>query len=620
METIHQIVRKAESNYLQGGTKLGKYVEWSMHDTIETIDAYLNSRHTSGLTDSLGREKPFFNIVTAAANIWYRATDLDRKDIRIIPDSSQDVALSFIATVLLQNWMKEARFGVFLNDWGRALARYGSAVVKFVEHDGKLRASVVPWNRFIADPIDFDAIPRIEKFYKTPEQLRQNPQYDQTQVDALLTAIETRKTLDHQQQDTDSGFVELYEAHGNLPTYMLQDAPKDVEPKDVKYRQQMHVVSYVKNEKGEIQDFTLYKGKEAKDPYMLTHLIKEDGRTLSIGAVEYLFDAQWMANHTMKAWKDQLDLASKLIFQTADKNFVGRNVLTAIETGDIMVHEIEKPLEPVNNAGHDVGNLQSFMQQWDRLGQEITSTPDAMRGITLPSATAYRQAALLTQASNSFFAMMTESKGLHCEDMLREYVIPFLKKQLNTKNEIVAILDDQGVSEIDAMYVPREAVRQYNAQFKKTLLSGNIPPAYNAATAEASVRSNLAQLGNKRFFKPDDVSEKTWMQALDGFEMRVNVEITDEASDTQAVLTTLSTVLQTIASNPAILQDPNGKMLFGKILAETGVVSPVQLSTPAPQTPAAPGADSGAPPTIPTTALPPNVLPARQRAAPLVGS
>jgi hypothetical protein len=50
------------------------------------------------------------------------------------------------------------------------------------------------------------------------------------------------------------------------------------------------------------------RARERKDPYMITHLIEEDGRTLSIGAVEYLFDAQWMQNHTVKNMKDLLDL------------------------------------------------------------------------------------------------------------------------------------------------------------------------------------------------------------------------------------------------------------------------------------------------------------------------
>ena len=43
--------------------------------------------------------------------------------------------------------------------------------------------------------------------------------------------------------------------------------------------------------------------------------------------------------------------------------------------------------------------------------------------------------------------------------------------------------------------------------------------------------------------------------------------------------------MKTIAANPMILQDPNAKMLFNKILETTGYISPVELSIqqPVPQ-------------------------------------
>src|SRR3990167_3044619 len=137
METVHEIIRQAETNYLNGTAKIGKYVDFSMHNTVETIIAYLNSKFTGsgGDKDSLGREKPFFNIVIASANIWFRATDIDRKDISIAPSGISQVAGAFLATIHLQEWMKKARFGTFLNEWGRVLARFGSAVVEFIERD-----------------------------------------------------------------------------------------------------------------------------------------------------------------------------------------------------------------------------------------------------------------------------------------------------------------------------------------------------------------------------------------------------------------------------------------------------------------------------------------------------
>src|SRR3990167_8784772 len=115
--SIFEIVRKAEADYTKGTVKIGRHVDFSMCNTIETITAYLNSRHTSGDRDSLGREKPFFNLVSAAANIWYRATDIDRKDIRLIAKNSKQVVLAFVEQVLLQDWMIRERFGVFLNLW-----------------------------------------------------------------------------------------------------------------------------------------------------------------------------------------------------------------------------------------------------------------------------------------------------------------------------------------------------------------------------------------------------------------------------------------------------------------------------------------------------------------------
>jgi hypothetical protein len=588
MQKIHEIVKAAEDNYVQGTTTISKFVNWSMFDTINTIDAYINSKHLSGPTDSLEREKPFFNIVTAAVNIWYRATDIDRKNIRLIAKKARDIGINLIATVHLNEWMKKARFGVFLNEWGRTLAKYGSAVVKFVEQDGELFVSVIPWNRFVSDPIDFDAIPHIEKFYKTPEQLRMMPGYDQDAVDKLITTLSARKLLDGTtSQDTNNNFIEIYEVHGRMDSRLLDEDPDlSVEDKDIRYVQQMHVVSMVVDGQ-ETKDFTLYKGREKKNPYMITHLIKEDGRTLSIGAVEYLFDAQWMQNHTVKNMKDTLDLASKLIFQTADTTYVGQNILSAIETGDIFVHGVNMPLTRLANDKPDIMAMMNYRQMWAGLGQEITSTPDALRGTTMPSGTPYSLGAMLADQGGSLFEIMTESKGLAIEDMLREYIIPFIKKKMDTSDEIVATLDEQGITEVDALYIPNQAIRNYNNRTKEQILSLQPTEPFNPTAEEGAIKRDLSALGNKRVFKPSEISEVTWKEALKDYEWEVEVEVTNESVDKQAVLATLSTVLQSIASNPAILQDPNAKMVFSKILSETGVLSPLQISATGAQTPPA---------------------------------
>lgn len=595
--SIGTLVRKAEQNYISGTTNISKYVQFSMYENIEKIEAYLNSKHTSGETDSLGRDKPFFNIVTGAVNIWYRATDLDRKDIHIKPTKGEDILASFLMTAKLQRWMRDNNFGAFLNDWGRSLARYGSTVLKFVEQDGKLYPMVIPWNRLIVDSVSFDDNIKIEVLELNESQLRQKKGYKKEAVDALCNSFTARQTLGKQNKDNQNDFVKVYEVHGVLPLSTLKRSKGEevLDGDDDIYMQQMHVISFVEKEKkGEYEDFTLQSGKENKDPYMITHLIREDGRTQSIGAVEHLFEAQWMMNHSVKAIKDQLDLASKLIFQSADSSFAGQNALLAIENGDIMTHADGKPLTQLQNNSHDITALQNFGAQWKALAQEITSTPDAISGNTMPSGTAYRQVAILNQESHSLFEMMIENKGLALEDMLRFYILPFIKKnELGNAKEIIATLDDYGIKQVESTFIKNEAVNRLKRHVVDSLLAGKMPME-TVDSMQAQVAGELQSQGNHRSIKPSDIDDTTWKEVFKDIEWDVEVDITGESSNKEVAMTTLTTLLQTIAGNPMVLQDPNAKLLFNKILTTAGEISPLELSSvppapaPVPQAPQAP--------------------------------
>jgi hypothetical protein len=581
--SIASLVRENETNYTTGTTTISKYVQKSMYDDLNKIDAYLNSKHITGDTDALDREKPFFNIVTAAVNIWYRATDIDRKNIRIKPVKSKDTIAAYLATIKLHSWMRKTNFGATLNDWGRSLARYGSSVLKFVEKDGTLYSEVVPWNRLIVDPVDFENNIKIEILELTEAQLRSRKGYDKEMVDALCNALQARETIDKTQIDTKSHYIKLYEVHGMLPLSYLTGKEED----SYEYVQQMHVVSFVaKKEKGTFEDFTLVKGKEAQDPYMLTHLIKEDGQTLSIGAVHHLFEAQWMMNHTVKSIKDQLDLASKLIFQTADPAFVGQNALSAIETGDILIHN-GQPLTQVANTSHDITALQSFGNQWKGLSNEITGISESMLGNTAPSGTAWRQVETLLQQNQSLFELMTENKGFYIEEMLRRFVIPHIKTKLDTKEEIVATLSDHGIEEISELFIKNESVRSAN----KKIIGKNLDYLRKKAPRPVTslekdkiiqeesngLRESLNSLNGSRFFKPSELSDKTWKQVFENFEWECEVDVTGESTD-KDLPTTLNTLLSFFIKKQGQPLTPMEKFTINKILTATSSISPVEIS------------------------------------------
>lgn len=576
---VGQLVRELETAFISGtGTLTSKYVTSDLYDDINKIYAYLESKHWTGPTDSLNRDKPFFNIVIAARNIWYRATDIDRKNIMIKPTKSKDAITSFLATIHLQQWMREENFGSFLNDWGLDLAGFSSSVVKFIENDGKLHCMVVPWSRIICDQVDFDSNPKIEVLEMTEAQLRMRVKthgYDKDMVDKLCDALQARELTDREKQDQKSNYIKLYELHGDLPVSYLtgQDTDKD------EYAQQMHVLSFVAaKDKGRFDDFTLVSGREAQDPYMLTSLLPNTDGSISVnGSVKNLFEAQWMMNHTVKSIKDQLDLASKNIWQTADPNYIGRNVLTALEVGDILVHADNKPITQVQNTAPNVSIQESFANMWKSQSSEINGISEAMLGNNPPAGTAWRQVSALLQENHSLFELMTENKGLCLETMLRRFVIPFLKKQMDTSDEITATLEAHDITKIDQMYIPAEAVRRFNAKAKEQILSAQQAQPYDQQSAHQEVQKELSTQGAVRYFVPSDIPDVTWGDVLKDLEWKLEVDVTGESNLDKENLVTLSTMLQTIAQNPRVLFDPNAKLIFNKILLSTGAVSPLEL-------------------------------------------
>lgn len=393
----------------------------------------------------------------------------------------------------------------------------------------------------------------------------------------MLEQTETRETITGEQKDNKSGYIPVYEVHGELPLSLLTNNEKD----DETFVQQIHVVSFLakKDNKDEYDEYTLYSGREKQDPYFIAHLIKKDGQTYAGGAVKNLFEAQWMVNHSQKQIKDQLDLASKIIFQTSDGAFVGQNMLSSIENGDILKHEINQPLTRLaDNA--DITALQAYKADWQNVANQINGISESMQGESAPSGTAWRLVQAQLQESHSLFELMTENKGLAITEMIRRYVLPFFKKQLNNDEQISAILEEENIKQIDLMYVPNEVTRRLNQKKKETILSGEIfDPGFEAADmAEAAAEISKNLTGNQRFIKPSDVPNKTWKEVFDDMEFDIDIDITGEAKDVQGAMATLTTIFQVVASNPAVLQDPTVKMMFSKILNLSGVVSPLELS------------------------------------------
>lgn len=594
-ESICEVVRALEREYVSGTVQKSKYVSFSMFEIISTTDAYLNSKHLSGEYDDLGREKPFFNISVAAANIWWRATDLDTRNIKLRASKTKDYIGAFLKTVLLQQWMKDEKFGVYLNKWGQLLAQYGSAVTKIFENSKGLHVRAMSWTKMIVDPVEFAPNPKIEILELTPAQLMKRVKthnYNATAVKGLLEAVTKRQTQNKQTKDNRPGYIRIYETHGEFSEeqYKISKGITDMTESDASdFSQQIHVVSYVGTKSGrktEYEDFELFAGKEAYDPFRLDSLIEDMDRSLGKGAVEYICEAQWMTNHSIKTEKDTLDLASRLFFQTSDGNFLNMNIIDNAESGDILVHADQKPLSQVNTSKYDITNMMNFRAAWKGQSQEIAGISEAMLGILPKSGTPAAQTQQILQENYSLFETMTENKGLSLTEMLRDRILPSLDKKMDSSEEVSAILSAHDIEKIDAIFLNEEATKRANKQVMAAINENldrmargeNVQPIDAAGMHDqhmALLQAGQQQLGNTRYFKPSEMDDTTWNDQLAGIDTDIDIDITGEGADVRGMLAVLADTLKMIMT-PGFEQNAKAQAVARRSLELSGAMSPVE--------------------------------------------
>jgi mRNA-degrading endonuclease HigB of HigAB toxin-antitoxin module len=257
---------------------------------------------------------------------------------------------------------------------------------------------------------------------------------------------------------------------------------------------------------------------------------------------------------------------------------VGHNALNDIENGDVMIHAPNMPLTRADTGARDIVSWQNYAVQWKNLGNEINGISEAMLGANPKSGTAWRQTEAMLDESYSLFELMTENKGLAQEELIRTRILPHLKKGLDTADEITDILDQYDIDRIDAMYIKKMTIKQVNKIIKDKLLNAETgemitaeEQAFMVNQKQMTLKEMLATLGNQRFFKPSEISDKTWKEQFKNLEWDVEIDITGESVDTRVRNATKFAILQAVQSDPTMLQDPTKRKILFSVAEDGGV-------------------------------------------------
>lgn len=522
---------------------------YNAYDTFKTIEYYTSSKYLGGQTDSLGRDKPFRNIVNFRVNTAVKATEFDTKDIQLVTDEDGDYVATMLLSRELHDWMKDQNMAKTINDMIYIRPKYGELCVKKIEKDGELKLKICDWRKLIVDPSDPDDGITIEQHTFQPHQLlKKNWDY----VEDIVREYEEGKNVEGGEED---GII-VYEAVGYFKVSDVAESDDD---------------SYKLYKVITCKGHLLYSKEIDSIPYKFLSWENVNGR-LGRGVVEDGFEAQIWTNDAVIKERDVTEIASRVFFKTTDDKLED-NALIGIDNGSIIHLQDGKDFSLVNALPGSLPQLQAIMAQWDDQYQKVSSSFDSVTGENLPSRTPFRTAAVLNQAGSSMFALRRQEFGIFLTEILYDWVLPYLTKKITAEHILASNFSSEELAMIDEGFANYEA----NNFIKTRALNGPTPedmitPQPMIDELKSKLLEGVQKTKSRRTIKiPKGYFENV--------KYKVDIITTGENIDKAAMFESLNNIFVAYAQNAeAVRNDPVLSKLFERIVDLSGVgISPQEL-------------------------------------------
>jgi hypothetical protein len=552
-----------------GSIELADNLYFSQKNTLDNIYYMTLSKYKSGSRDHLGREKPFYNVVNFPVDVEVKATDIDTANILIESDEPAFEVQALLLTKETYNWMKEINFAKTLNRFGETLSRYGGVIFKRSINGKELNIDIVNWLSVATDMVDINNGAIVEYHYMSPVELWKKKGSWENIQEAIDAA--TKDGNDNKSNQSNTFKVEVLEVEGEFPRSYITGNDED----EHEYSWQHYFL--MTNGRGNSNDsesnIILFQ-EELKNGRNYKYMYRKEieGRALGLGVVEQSFESQWWINDAKITEKRAFELAGKVLLKTNSQTIMENNVSTDSDTGDILFLEQGEDINMLNTTTNSMPVFQNIVSSWESNLQKLNNTFESVSGEELPSGTPFRLGLLQAKQAQTTFDYIREQKGIFLKEIFQDWVIPHLKKQINTEHILKAGFSPEELKLIDNRFAQWDAMRRAGQiileRFDKNAGLGidDEFETFTQAEFDALIEDGkevLARTGDRRFLEVP----KGFFKDMTS---KVTVVTTGEQKEKGAKLETMNTIFQTIANNPNVLQDPTLKALYEDILNEAG--------------------------------------------------
>jgi hypothetical protein len=567
--TIFEAIRQERRDFLDTHIEIVDGMTFNQYETIKKIHKYLNGHYVDGDYETINdvtRKKVFWKIGTRQATIATKQLDIDFKDFLLISENPETEWNVFLLEKELKAWMKKGKWSKVLNQVADELPQYGSVVLRKTKDGAELLDLRHLFNDQTANSLQNARYINI-KHLMSPDDLRKMVgKWDHVEDVIDRYCAHSIKSYEDSTQNLNkqvgSPLAEVWERIAISPVSYLENEGRVVgnSKADDEYVLTRFFVAGIddqkRNDQGIAYDengLVLFKEELDEIPLKEVYYKKTSGRWLGVGVIEETFEEQRMVNKTKDQEDKAAELASLILFQTADE-LVQRNLLADVDNGEVL--KSKNGITRLDNK-LDLSQFKVIADDYEIHADKLNFSSDLLGGELPPaSATATAVVNQLQQAT-SVYDYKKENIALFFEEFISDLVFPDLKRKLNSQHTFRFAGSPEELNKI------REKAFNYYA--KLALLSGAQLDEIQLAQEKEAFIKGMQEQGARVWV---DV-EKEFFKDID---YHVSLEITGEGKNVQTQLQNLQFVMSLVGQNPGILeQNPLLKRLLTKVMSLMGM-------------------------------------------------
>jgi len=461
-----QVEREVE---VFGGTVvLSNGVQFDHRDTVKKIN-----NHKAGKFHNLDDDDAiFWPLGQQRSPHFAKKLDVDTRHFRVEGYGDYNAYQAWAVNVRFRKWAKDTGFALDLDDFGDALADFGSCALKLVERkEGGYDLKEVDLLKLWFDPTikNFKGQTKIELHELEKHTVLGKDGWDNNEKAWAMAEI-----VDQQESDKNDNVNAVAEkrkfwervGYYNVAHYENGDLVnggyiEDPVEDDWKF---MHTI-HAGNGDGEVVVYAEEIGED-DDIYVDLHISKYEDRWLRIGVYERLFGLQKMVNESINYNRDTQQIASLLLLRTRNKKFVGSSILQMAESGLIT----DADLEQIGITNTAFGEFINTVAMYEDKADKLCLTPDVITGEG-SNAQTFRGQAALTNLANSAFKKARDRVSFVISKLLVDRILPHEISEWNKEKSLEIAGFDVDARMYDAIAV----IQHLNNYILDEFAKGNNP-------------------------------------------------------------------------------------------------------------------------------------------------